>query len=78
MLFQRGAAAVLRGENNGRYATNIFTGDLVREEASPGNYAFERGASGWEVVWHDFDGAPAGREPVPEPDSPAATGVRQP
>jgi len=75
-LARRGAAERLRKEESGRLVTNVYTGDLVREEASPGNYTFERGAAGWEVVWHDFDGAPAGREPVPEP--PTAARVRRP
>jgi hypothetical protein len=54
--------------------TNFFTGELVRFEASPGNFVFRcvrqfpattngpyvtPGAGRYELVWHDWDGAEA-------------------
>jgi hypothetical protein len=60
--------------------TNFFTGEHIRFEASPGNVMLRPavGVSGWdakaipqlitngyELVWHDLDGAEALTNPVP-------------
>jgi hypothetical protein len=42
----------------GRFAqTNLITGQLWREEDSPGNYTIEQTTSGVDYVWYDIDGA---------------------
>jgi hypothetical protein len=81
--------AVVRG-NRGQWSehypklseglTNLFTGELIRFEASPGNVVLRpavRGRSsganaiprtatnGYELVWHDLDGAEAVTNSVP-------------
>ena len=60
--------------NDLNFLTNFFTGELVRFEASPGNFVFRcighfppttngpyvtPGAGRYELVWHDWDGAEA-------------------
>lgn len=34
---------------------NVFTGEPLREEATPGNLLFRPTARGTEVLWHDVD-----------------------
>jgi len=34
---------------------NAFTGEPLREEATPGNLLFLRTERGIEVIWHDVD-----------------------
>ncbi len=36
---------------------NVFTGDLLRFEDSPGNISFRASTNNFELIWHDWDGA---------------------
>ena len=55
--------------------TNMFTGERIRFEASPGNYTLRptgqadlasKNLSGYELIWHDLDGAEALTNAVPD------------
>jgi hypothetical protein len=39
-----------------RYQTNLFSGQLWREEDSPGNYTIREATNGVEYVWYDLEG----------------------
>jgi len=49
---------------------NLYSGERLRLEASPGNLTLVPSESGWVLRWHDFDGAPSpasAQVVVPEP-----------
>lgn len=46
---------------------NPFTGRPIRLESSPGNINLEATVAGLDLVWFDFDGAPAQRHEMPSP-----------
>ena len=46
---------------------NVFTGDLLRFEDSPGNISFRASTNDFELIWHDWDGAEALRQTFQPP-----------
>jgi hypothetical protein len=58
---------------------NLFSGERLRLEASPGNLSLAPNESGWVLRWHDFDGAPSpigAQVVVPEPQD-RRSGINQ-
>lgn len=54
---------------------NPFTGRPARVESSPGNINVDVTDAGLDLVWYDFDGAPAYRFDLPRQIDPSATEV---
>ena len=53
---QLGEASVFRRNLDAGLQTNFFTGQLWREEDSPGNCTVRQTAEGIEYVWYDLEG----------------------
>jgi hypothetical protein len=54
-----------RPDHLSRSLTNLFTGEPIRFEASPGNVILRPHGDRYELIWHDLDGAEAITNDVP-------------